>query len=694
MMFGAAFLSRVLRGHAGGRAKRVGIAALFLVVLTGLAIAGSQMGPRTNYSAAQIQAAVEAAPGYNSSLMGDAGGLGTFESSGNTGINNGSCCTGVFQINTSNLASYGYTPQEYADLSLQQQADVWVNLTNKSASSGPVEQLQQMGTFDGRPVDSNLELACIQLGTGNCQKMINSGSCSGFADRNGTTICDMANNIAAKSGQPSSAEQTAAQQAQQQAKTNPQQTQASSALSKFDSTLNNQTNLNGVNITPESPGPNGSMMSIGDPTVCWVCDAALYSMGAIETAVGQGSPAIVQMVWPVFVVLVGIALLLRIGTAVVEGKSPWPVLLGWLPKVAIIFGLFLGGTIAPFGTSGSSTGTTSDPGISLPLQDTGIAGSSGTGAAPQTAASGSLLFDYFLSPPLELGAAVGTDIASFAQSKLGAQLPNSTCTHDDLSTAKVVQLASAANALLTLVCEVHEAVSVAILVGGIVATHPEASATITDQATGLVLFFCGLAMMLLAFMSLVGFAFALIEAILKVGMVAVFLPLILFMWLFETTKRSVQILFSSALFSFFLLACTGAASILMIFIILLAISYGLGQDSTNLSVQSVMSQFDTLAAGMGMTSPQGFGKLARFICFSCAGSLLAGRVMKSAQDLAMEISQFRLGMRGDIAKVGTTMVSRGASIAVGAVSVGAVALGRIAGGMVGRGVGRVGRMTR
>src|SRR5690606_22236115 len=38
-------------------------------------------------------------------------------------------------------------------------------------------------------------LACVQLGIGNCQKMINSGSCNGFADINGTTICKMADRI-------------------------------------------------------------------------------------------------------------------------------------------------------------------------------------------------------------------------------------------------------------------------------------------------------------------------------------------------------------------------------------------------------------------------------------------------------------------------------------------------------------------
>jgi hypothetical protein len=54
-----------------------------------------------------------------------------------------------------------------------------------------------MSTFDGQKVDASFIAACIQLGTGNCQKMVNSGSCSGFSDINGTTICGMASNARA-----------------------------------------------------------------------------------------------------------------------------------------------------------------------------------------------------------------------------------------------------------------------------------------------------------------------------------------------------------------------------------------------------------------------------------------------------------------------------------------------------------------
>lgn len=150
---------------------------------------------RTNYSAQQITDAV------NASVLRDdlkstsctLGGLGRFESGGNKGLYNGSCCTGIFQLNNANAFQYAGVDREgYGCLSLQEQVDAWARLTNDGYNTPAVRRLMEMGTFDGQRVDAGFIAACIQLGPGNCQRMVNSGRCSGFADSNGTTICDMA----------------------------------------------------------------------------------------------------------------------------------------------------------------------------------------------------------------------------------------------------------------------------------------------------------------------------------------------------------------------------------------------------------------------------------------------------------------------------------------------------------------------
>lgn len=161
----------------------------------------SQIGPKTNYTSQQIADAVRRSS-LDPSLRAYAdqmGQLGVYESSGNAGVYNGSCCTGIFQINQSNLRAQGLTPAQYANMGLDQQVEVWARVTNGGVNTGVVKKLQGMQTFDGQPVDGAFIMACIQLGTGNCQKMVQSGSCSGFSDINGTTICKMANAMRGKS---------------------------------------------------------------------------------------------------------------------------------------------------------------------------------------------------------------------------------------------------------------------------------------------------------------------------------------------------------------------------------------------------------------------------------------------------------------------------------------------------------------
>jgi hypothetical protein len=153
-------------------------------------------------TAQQIAAAVRASPGASAWLRENAEAAANLairvESRGNTQAYNGSCCYGVLQMNTRNIAYYGkgMTPAQYLQLDLQGQINMWTRLTTDALRARAPRELQDLGTFDGRPVDGHLVLACVQLGIGNCQRMINRGSCSGFADRHGTTICSMADRMA------------------------------------------------------------------------------------------------------------------------------------------------------------------------------------------------------------------------------------------------------------------------------------------------------------------------------------------------------------------------------------------------------------------------------------------------------------------------------------------------------------------
>lgn len=151
-------------------------------------------------TAAQVAEAIRNSPSASAWLRANAdavGNLAMFESSGRTDVYNGSCCYGVLQMNTGNIWQYaGVSPEVFRTWSLEQQVDAWSRLTNDAMNNQIVRGFIAMGTFDGRPVDGNMVLACVQLGIGNCQQMIRSGSCNGFADIKGTTICSMADRIA------------------------------------------------------------------------------------------------------------------------------------------------------------------------------------------------------------------------------------------------------------------------------------------------------------------------------------------------------------------------------------------------------------------------------------------------------------------------------------------------------------------
>lgn len=173
------------------------LSATILAQMRAHAAAGGQYCDRTDYSARDIAEAVahsslrEELKATSCSL----GGLGRFESGGNKGVYNGSCCTGIFQVNNGNIRKYaGMSRKEFGCQSLQFQVEIWARLTNDGYDSAPVRQLAGMGSFDGHKVDASFIAACIQLGTANCQTMVRSGRCDGFADSNGTTICDMARN--------------------------------------------------------------------------------------------------------------------------------------------------------------------------------------------------------------------------------------------------------------------------------------------------------------------------------------------------------------------------------------------------------------------------------------------------------------------------------------------------------------------
>jgi hypothetical protein len=148
------------------------------------------------YAAAQIAAAILNSPDANAYLKANAAAIGALavkvESGGDSKIYNGSCCYGVLQMTRTNIIASNMSVSEFQNASLEVQVNAWSKMQSAALSHPVVASLMAMGSFDGNPTDASLVLACVQLGQGNCRKMVISGKCNGFEDKNGTDICEMA----------------------------------------------------------------------------------------------------------------------------------------------------------------------------------------------------------------------------------------------------------------------------------------------------------------------------------------------------------------------------------------------------------------------------------------------------------------------------------------------------------------------
>lgn len=227
---------------------------IFLISFPEKTLSATQLGPQTKYTSQDVADAIRSST-LNDTLKQSAdhiGNLAMFESSGNAGISNG-CCSGILQVHQMNHP--GMTSQQFANLPLQQQVNVWADLQNKEFNSAPVKALRQMQqngqSIQGYgQVDQTLMIACVQIGTGNCQKVIQAGTCETGAgtDGNGKSVCDFAN--AMKTG-----------------KSNP-----------YNNNENNQSEKENAN----SGSDKGGKPDIS-PTECWACEGAAIVLKATDS---------------------------------------------------------------------------------------------------------------------------------------------------------------------------------------------------------------------------------------------------------------------------------------------------------------------------------------------------------------------------------------------------------------------------
>lgn len=406
---------------------------------------------------------------------------------------------------------------------------------------------------------------------------------------------------------------------------------------------------------PQSMGPSGTMTSIGDPTICWVCDMVVTTMKVVETMVKSASEKYTQPLLGLVVIFAMIGVCWRglrslvDGTNILHGKLIW--MLGRLAIVGAIL---------------SSSGVVM-----------------------------ALAFQLFVGPPISIGAATGTALADHASSAFGYSPQNVTCSHDQPSARGISELREPTETLAKLACRVHTAASVGILLGGLLASHPTKDSNFSDKAVAIVLFVVGLFLMYSAFMALLNFGFALIETLIVSVIIAVFMPFLIAMAVFESTKESVKVLFQNMLFVVINLVVAGILAVTVVFVLMLAFSLGLGLNAASTDSQAVVSALSQMYTGNDLFSAAGWSKAIKFVAFALAGTFATARLMAAGQSMAAEVTGYALGQVGALGQAGQGAMGRVAGTGMAVLAPLAVAGGAAAGGaaaMASRMPALIGRM--
>ncbi|MBY0363911.1 MAG: DUF882 domain-containing protein [Phreatobacter sp.] len=391
---------------------------------------------------------------------------------------------------------------------------------------------------------------------------------------------------------------------------------------------------------PQSMGPAGTMTSIGDPTICWVCDMIVTTMKVVETMV---KAAIEKFSLPLLGLVVVFAMIgvcwrglraLVDGTNIFQGK-----LIPMLGRLAIVGALL--------GSSGVMT---------------------------------ALAFQLFVGPPIMIGATAGTALADQASTAFGYSPQNVTCSHDQPSARGISELREPTEQLTKLACRVHTAASVGILLGGLLASHPTKDSSFSDKAVAIVLFVVGLFLMYSAFMALLNFGFAMVETLVVSVIIAVFMPFLIAMAVFESTKESVKVLFQNALFVIINLIVTGALAVAVVFILMMSFSLGLGLNTASTDAQAVVTGLSSMYTGNDLFSAAGWAKALKFVAFALAGTFAVARLMAAGQSMAVEVTGYALGQVGALGQAGQGAMGRVTSTVMAVAAPVALAGGAAAGG--------------
>ena len=560
---------------------------------------------------------------------------------GDLGLYNGSCCTGVLQVNQGGLKVYcGCTKEQYAAMTLDQQTAVWLKLTYANMGAPSVKQLKGMSTFDGQPVDDALILACVQLGPGSfsantgCARMIASGRCSGFSDSNGTSPCKMAQAIRGGS--------------------------ASIGRTNEPATPTANTAGDGPDAAIQDPNTraiNADSIPMGNPVYCWSCDVIIYAMATAESAIVSGLPAFLDVSYHLLGISAILGILWRILVAITAGFDPIRYAAPTALRAAVIL------TVLSHG-GGTLLNITKDS-LLIP------------------ALNGSARLGQYVATNLATNFGLAIDTITPVQGAATTPV-NDNCTFNSAGlTLRYLQ--DAEGAILSLACTIHKAMTTEVQIGIYLANSQKNVTTGTQQAAAAAITVCGLIMAAIGMIGMLKFGLIFLDIMISLGVAVAFTPWALYCWIFDSLRDSFGTYWRRFLHLGFACLVTSIGAVISLVLLLTAMQTGLGMSGT-LSPNEILINAQQIVQQMDQSDANSMGLGLTFLLYTVAGALAANHILSQSAFVASAITGLQLStsLSNALMTAMSSVVSISGGLGAGAAGMLASPIGRAAGALTAR----------
>lgn len=359
-----------------------------------------------------------------------------------------------------------------------------------------------------------------------------------------------------------------------------------------------------------------------DPTECWSCKAVLIGISLSQQILTTAVDPIANNLWAVFSVLFFVTLIYVIGRNLAAGL---PVI---VPIISMVSRFLPVAMILSIYGGASAIGTR-----------------------------------IITIPALEIGAAAGVTIADATRNSLGINFDGEKCKIESPSKLQITDpdFVELANDITPLVCRVHNSMSIVYTIGASISSDVPSGSQGRFIQIAIVFAGVGTTLMGMGIFALVDYAATILELFVRLAAFQVFFPLILIFWIWNFTQKSVARYFAAVMYCSVYLALSGIGSTVTVYLMLLGMSYGVGQ-TTLLDPSDIYAQWNTIGqfsfAQMLLTKGYTANYLANCMrmCAYCTivGTLAIG-LNRGIQRTAMIIAQYQPGKSGDRAFAGAVM---------------------------------------